>query len=115
VHPLTIDIDDVGQKLGRNDYRPVVESLRGIGINSEIDLFGTYAGQHSDLSKWTAGAEINRDKDLRLQYIGGWGINSRLEDFIYRRMIAYREAPANIFHGSPDHLMTLMQAIQEGR
>ncbi len=23
---------------------PVVESLRGIGINSEIDLFGTYAG-----------------------------------------------------------------------
>ncbi|HEX3880261.1 MAG TPA: fused MFS/spermidine synthase, partial [Bryobacteraceae bacterium] len=77
VDPLSIDIDEVANRLRRPDYQPVVESLRGIGINSEIDLFGTYAGQHSDLSKWTAGADINRDKDLRLQYIGGWGINSR--------------------------------------
>ncbi len=115
VGPLTIDIDWVAQKLNRPEYRPVVESLRGVGINSEIDLFGTYAGQRYDLSNWTAGAEINRDKDLRLQYLGGWGINSRMEDFIYRRMLAHRQTPTNIFRGSPEHVMALLQAIQEGR
>ncbi len=115
VEPLAINVDEVAQKLNRPDYQPVVESLRGIGINSEIDLFGTYAGQRSDLGNWTAGAEINRDKDLRLQYLGGWGINSRLEDFIYRRMIAHRQAPTDIFQGSPEHVMALYQAIQQGR
>ena len=115
VEPLEIDIDQIAEKLHRPDHQLVVESLRGIGINSEIDLFGTFAGQHMDLGNWTAGAEINRDKDLRLQYLGGWGINSRLEDVIYRRMISYRQAPTNIFRGSPEHVMALMQAIQEGR
>jgi spermidine synthase len=115
VEPLEINVDEIAQRLNRPDYQPVLESLRGIGINSEIDLFGTYAGQHGDLGNWTAGAEINRDKDLRLQYLGGWGINSRLEDFIYRRMLAYRKAPTNIFRGSPDHVTAVFQAIQEGR
>ncbi len=115
VDPLEIDVDAVSARLSRPDHQPVVESLRGIGINSEIDLFGTFAGQNSDLSHWTAGADINRDRDLRLQYLGGWGINSRLEDFIYRRMISYRQPPTNIFHGQPEHVMAILQAIQEGR
>lgn len=115
VEPLEINVDEISQRLNRPDYQPVMESLRGIGINSEIDLFGTYAGQRFDLGNWTAGAEINRDKDLRLQYLGGWGINSRLEDFIYRRMLAHRQSPTNIFRGSPDHVMAVFQAIQEGR
>ena len=115
VEPLQIDVDEVGQRIRRPDYQPVVESLHGIGINSEVDLFGTYAGQRFDLGRWTAGADINRDKDLRLQYIGGWGINSRLEDFIYRRMISYRQPPTNIFRGQPEHVTAIFQAIQEGR
>jgi spermidine synthase len=115
VEPLEINVDEIAQRLNRPDYQPVMESLRGIGINSEIDLFGTYAGQHNDLGNWTAGAEINRDKDLRLQYLGGWGINSRMEDFIYRRMLAHRQPPTNIFRGSPDRVMAVYQAIQEGR
>jgi spermidine synthase len=115
VGPLTINVDEIRAKLNRPEYRLVAESLRGVGINSEIDLFGTFAGQRFDLSHWTEGAEINRDKDLRLQYLGGWGINSRLEDFIYRRMISFRQSPANIFQGSPETLMAVSQAIQEGR
>jgi len=115
VDPLVIDLDVIADRLSRPDYAPVVESLHGIGVNSEIDLFGTFLGQRMDLSKWTAGAEINRDKDLRLQYLGGWGINSRLEDFIYKRMLSYRETPKNIFRGSPDRIVALAQALQEGR
>ncbi len=70
-----------------------------------------YAGQKSDLGRWSAGSELNTDADLRLQYWGGWGINSQLEDVIYRDMIAYREAPRNLFTGSSQQLQQLMLSL----
>ena len=82
-------------------------------MNSATDLFATYAGQKSDLGPWLEGAEINRDADLRLSYLGGWGINSTLEDVIYRQMIAYRRAPVNIFTGSPQSINALIFAMSQ--
>jgi len=113
--PLSIDLDTVEARLQRDDYRPVVESLSGVGVYSVNDLFGTYAGQQPDLGRWTAGAELNRDRDLRLQYLGGWGINSLLEDVIYRRMLSFRQAPLGIFTGSPARVGAVLAAIREGR
>ena len=113
--PLSIDLDEVDARLQRGDYRPVVESLGGVGVYSANDLFGTYAGRKSDLGRWTAGAELNRDRDLRLQYLGGWGINSLLEDVIYRRMLSYREMPLGVFTGSAERVGAVMAAIREGR
>jgi spermidine synthase len=111
VAPLKIDIDQVEERLNRPDYAPVAQSLRDIGINSATDLFATYAGQRSDLGRWTEGADINHDGDLRLSYLAGWGINSSLEDFIYRQMMKYREPPAGMFTGTPSHVQNLMYAM----
>ena len=74
----------------------MAQSLRDIGINSATDLFATYAGQQSDLGRRAAGAELNRDRDLKLQYLGGWGINPATEDYLYRQMMSYRQPPSNI-------------------
>jgi spermidine synthase len=112
--PLKINLDEVEQRLNRPDYAPVAESLREIGIRSAVDLLATYAGQKSDLEPWYAGAELNRDGDLRLQYLAGWGINSSLEDFIYRQMLSCRRPPWNIFTGSPERVQSLMYAISAG-
>jgi spermidine synthase len=109
--PLKINLDEVEQRLNSPDYAPVAQSLREIGVRSAIDLLATYAGQKSDLGPWYAGAELNRDGDLRLQYLAGWGINSSLEDFIYRQMLSYRRPPWNIFTGSPERVQSLMIAI----
>jgi spermidine synthase len=109
--PLKINLDEVEQRLNSPEYRPVAESLREIGIRSSIDLLATYAGQKSDLGPWYAGAELNRDGDLRLQYLAGWGINSSLEDFIYRQMLSYRRPPLNLFTGSSERVRSLMYAI----
>jgi spermidine synthase len=109
--PLKINLDEVEQRLNSPDYAPVAESLREIGIRSAVDLLATYAGQKSDLEPWYAGAQLNRDGDLRLQYLAGWGINSSLEDVIYRQMLSYRRLPWNIFTGSPERVQSLMNAI----
>ncbi len=107
VEPLRINLDEVEQRLARADYAPVAESLRGIGIPSSLDLFATFAGQKSDLGNWTKGAQINRDADLRLSYLAGWGINSALEDVLYRQMLRYRERPDKLFTGSPEKMVAL--------
>ena len=98
-------------KLQRPDYAPVVQSLREVGVGSLNDLLSTYAGRNADLSKWSEGAELNTDADLRLQYLGGWGINSTLEDVIYRQMLTYRQLPNDLFIGSPERVDSLLTAI----
>jgi len=111
LEPLRIDVDEIQQRLERPDYRLVAESLRDVGVGSAMELLGTYAGQRADLGEWTKGADINRDLDLRLQYLGGWGINSSMEDFIYRRMLSYRRGLGGLFTGSPERLDALVNAI----
>jgi len=109
VDKFHVDVDALQARLDRPDYELVAQSLRDIGVNSAIDLLATYAGQQSDLGQWTAGADINHDSDLRLSYLAGWGINSTMEDFIYKRMMSYRQPPLNLFSGA--HVQNLMIAM----
>jgi spermidine synthase len=109
--PLRIELDAAQKRLERPDYVPVADSLREIGIQSPIDLFATWAGQKSDVGRWTHGADVNRDRDLRLSYLAGWGINSALEDELYRTILRYRQKPGNLFTGSPERVSDLMAAV----
>ena len=109
--PPTIDLDEIQKRLSRPDYAPVAQSLYEIGVTSIVDLLSNYAGQNADLGGWSAGAAINRDIDLRLQYLGGWGINSTMEDAIYRQLLKYRQMPRGLFRGSPERVDALLQAI----
>lgn len=109
--PIQINIDEMEQRLARPDYLPVAQSLHEIGVDGPIGLLATYAGKKSDLAPWLQGADLNRDSNLRLQYLGGWGINSSMEDTIYRQMISYRGHPGTLFTGSPQRLQTLLSAI----
>ncbi len=106
-----INLDEMQARLDRPDYAPVAQSLHEIGVNTMVDLLSNYAGQNADLGKWSAGAEINRDIDLRLQYLGGWGINSTMEDAIYRQLLGFRQMPPMVFTGSPERVRELVQAI----
>ena len=109
--PLKINLDEVRQRFSRPEYGQVAESLRDIGVESPVELLSTFAGQKSDLSPWYQGAELNRDKDLRLQYLAGWGINSNLEAQLYRDIMSHVRRPTDLFDGSPELVSPLMRAI----
>ena len=113
--PVKIDIDAAERRLRSPEFAPVAESLREIGANSALDLFSTYIGQRADLGKWVEGAELNRDRDLRLQYLGGWGINSDLADPLYRDMLRYRRLTEHPFIGDPQTVATLLNFIAAAR
>ena len=74
-------------------------------------LLGTYAGQRSDLEPWLAGAEINRDGNLRLQYLAGLALNVSMEGTIYNQILRYRKFPRNVFVGSEERVRNLMYSM----
>jgi spermidine synthase len=96
----SIDVDAVEARLQRPDYAAVSQSLREIGIRSTVDLFATYAGRATDLRPWTGDAAINHDRDLRLQYLAGLGLNTNDSDAVYTEILKYRRFPADLFRGS---------------
>jgi spermidine synthase len=111
--PARIDIAKIQQRLDQPDYARVAQSMRYVGFNNVMDMLATYAGQERDLRPWLQGAEINRDGNLRLQYLAGLALNNALEGLIYNQMLNYRRFPENVLGGSDEtrrELMRLMQA-----
>jgi len=114
VEPTRIDLDRIDALLRDPRYADVARSLREIGFNSAVDLFSTYAGRAGDLAGWYRDAQINRDRNLRLQYLAGLGLNLYQSGEIYSQMLAYRRPPDDIFVGSDAMKQALWQAMQLG-
>ncbi len=110
--PLKINVDEIQARLDRPDYTLVAQSLKDVGIGSAVDLFSTYAGGKPDLGPWVQDSDLNTDADLRLQYIGGWGINSQLENYLYEQIMYHREIPAGMFFGSSGTLQAMEDALR---
>jgi spermidine synthase len=111
VEPLQINVDDIQTKLSRPEYEPVRRSLSDIGMYSAVDLFSTYAGRGPDLTEWMRDAAINRDRNLRLQYLAGLGLNLYQSDRIYSGMLVHARYPDGLFVGSDATLMALREGI----
>src|SRR5262249_32270042 len=106
-------------------YQPVKESLREVGFggiksviagvsvvpDEGIDLLTTYAGQAFDLTEWSRGAQINTDRNLRLQYLAGMSLNSSMGDRILAGILAHYRFPDRTFMGSQETIETLKQAL----
>jgi spermidine synthase len=112
VEPTHINVDEVQARLSRPEYAPLAQSLREIGFNSAIDLFSTFAGRASDLKPWLKDAAINRDRNLRLQYLAGLGLNLYQAGPIYADMLMYRGDPGELFVGSDRTIQSLRRMIE---
>ena len=107
----TIDVDAIDRRLGRSDHINVNRSLQAIGFQPPISLLTTYLSQASDLVSWLADAEINRDRNLRLQYLAGMGLDLSDQSIIYDAMTAYRSFPEDLFLVSDELGQVLRQAL----
>jgi spermidine synthase len=113
--PLKIDPEAIQKRLDRPDYAAVRESLRESGYGSALDLLSTYAAQASDLRDWIRGAQINRDRNLRLQYLAGLGVNANLADEIYREMLSPAQFPLNLMAGSAEATAAMRSQFHRSR
>jgi spermidine synthase len=109
--PLKIDVDALQARLDRWEFTRVRDSLRPLGLGSALDLLSTYAGRYSELREWLAPAEINRDRNLRLQYLAGLQLESLSGTTAYGEMLLYRRYPEDIFAATPNTGTALRAAL----
>ncbi len=95
--PTRINVEALEHRLDQPNYAAVAASLLNVGFHTGVELLGTYAGQARDLAPWLASAEINRDRNLRLQYLAGMSPNTYQEEPIFADMSRWRKYPENVF------------------
>ena len=94
-----LDGDQIASRL--LDEQQLWRSLDEVGLGSTVELLQTYAGRGRDLEPWLRDAEINRDRNLRLQYLAGLALDRQDAYGIYGSIIGYREYPNDLFQVSP--------------
>jgi len=113
VEPLRIDLDEMELRIGyRGGGSKIAQSLAEIGMNSPVDLFARYAGRRYDLTEWLRNAPLNRDRNLRMQYLAGLGLNLDDAAAIYASLLAYRHFPEDLFVSAEGRVDSLREAIR---
>ncbi len=108
--PAPFDMDAIQARLDANPKAK--ESLQYVGIGSAAALFSNYAGRAKDLKPWLEDAQINRDINLRLQYLAGMGVNFQNAPFIMSEILQYEQYPEGLFTGSEETLRELRRRIR---
>jgi spermidine synthase len=112
LRPPHFDVDNIEKRLDQPEYAAVKNSLKDIGKYSAVELFATYAGRASQLKDYLADAEINRDRNLRLQYLAGLGMNQYQYGSIYADILRHQRFPDDLFSGSEETLAHLRIAVE---
>ena len=108
----TIQILFSGRIASRDEtgFQLASRSLAEVGFRSVPELMATFAAKKPEIDPWLDDAEVTRDRNLRLQYLAGMGVNLYEADAIYRDMARYRTYPEGLFTGSPYSLSMLQAA-----
>jgi spermidine synthase len=106
-----INVDALQSRIAQPEYAAVNASMAEVDYRSVFDLLRVYSGRSRDLEPWLQGAEINRDRNLRLQYLAGLGRQESLGTAIRDELIAYRTFPSDLFTGSPESIALLRELI----
>ena len=115
---LSVDVDALQARLDREDYTEVWYSLNDVSLGSAVALLSTYAGRARDLGEWLADAQINLDRNMRLQYLAGLGLNNYEADAIYTALLEHVRYPDNFFlatEATESELKAQLNRQHEGR
>ncbi len=88
--------------------------MRDVGFNM-LKFVRYLYGAEVGLGKMDQRCADQIERDLRLQYLAGWGINSQMADVLYREMLSFRQPPANIFAGSSTKVSDVIGSMTGGR
>jgi len=114
-NPLVpINVDALQVRLDQPANAPIAASLGEVGFHSAVDLLATYAGRARDLHPLYADAQINRDLNMRLQYIAGLGLNSMAYQRTYKDILKYRRFPEDLLVGAPGGRMDALRTLLSG-
>jgi spermidine synthase len=109
---ISVDIEQFVVRLQAPENDRVAMSLAQAGFPRVLDLLATYAAGAGDLTPWLEDAIVNRDKNLRLMYLAGLGLNRYIAEDIYDELLRFKRFPDELFTGSTARLEMLRQIMQ---
>jgi spermidine synthase len=115
MEPFEIDVTALHARLNSPKYAPVLQSLSDVGYGSAQLLLGTFAATGDQLQAWLGDAEINRDRNLRLQYLAGLGVNNYEQSGIYSEILQNGAWPMEVFKGDLSALSGLRSEVMSRR
>jgi spermidine synthase len=115
MEPIEINVTELQARLNTPEYAPVLKSLSDVGYGSVQSLLGTFAATGEQMKDWLADAQINRDRNLRLQYLAGWGVNNYEQAGIYSEILRNGQWPAEVFKGELADLALLRAEVRAGQ
>ncbi len=98
LQPTKIDLLDIVDKIERNPA--LRQSMGEVGMISAAQILGAYAGYARDLQPWLQTAEINRDANLRLEYLAGLSLNNADAAPIMAAIVRHRKYSKRVFAAS---------------
>jgi len=107
---LKIDPAALEARLSRPDHAQIETALTQVELAGVDGLMATYAGQAHDLRPWLTDAQINTDRNLRLEYLAGMG-NNVYDLQIYQDMLMFRRFPEEMFTASAEWMARLRKVM----
>ncbi len=92
IEATTLDLAAVERRIDAN--AKLKAKLDEVNLATIPGLMAQFAGTGKDLAPWLAGAEINRDASLRLEFLAGLSLWMIQADAIFQEIAAYRRYPA---------------------
>ena len=107
---LKIDPAALDARLNRRDHGRIEAALTQVELAGVDGLMATYAGQARDLRPWLADAQINTDRNLRLEYLAGMA-NNVYDAQISQDMLMFRRFPEEMFSGASPEWMERLRRV----
>jgi spermidine synthase len=114
-HATPIRIDDWKIQHRMNANAHVRNSLSAVNIRSALDMLKTYSGSPRDIRRWLSDAQLNLDRNLRLEYLAGKSLHTQRQDDIYFKMVRDLRYPSDLFITSKLHEVYLRQWFSQLR
>ena len=111
---LQIDVHDLEDRMARDDHQRVGESLGAIGIQSVEDVLSAFAGRGQELRPWLADGVLNLDRNLRLMYLAGLGLNADESASIHSEIFSFRAWPEGLIVGASERIEQLRTMVVGG-
>lgn len=114
LEPRPIDVTAWERRWLEPGFARAAQSLADVGLSGPLEVLVTFAGRQDELAPWLQDAVINRDRDLRLQYLAGWGLNFNEPEKVFDELISRRRT-AGVFVGGDPDLMARFDALLEAQ
>lgn len=102
-----IDASQLERGLAANPR--VRDALSPIGMDSAIRILHAYGTNAHDLAPWLKDAEVNRDSNLRLEYLAALAVDHKDARSLYGEIDAYRRWPTAAVRLTPELVSELRE------